>query len=99
MAKTDTTKTPTSRQGGRTARGAKGKPISENVSLIEIRPGLFLNVAQLVTVRVLSREEGDVYAIAQLSNGDKLSLTLSEFCEISGKKPRTPMRKAMRPAE
>jgi hypothetical protein len=54
--------------------------------------GLFLNVEQIVTVRVLPQEDGDTYAILQLSNGDKLNITRSEFALISGTEPRQSVR-------
>jgi hypothetical protein len=60
------------------------------IELIEIRPGLYLNVNHIVSVRVLPQDEGDVYGIVQLSNGDKLSLTRGEFTMISGEEPRLP---------
>jgi hypothetical protein len=68
------------------------KPKIGTMNLIEVRPGLFLNLEQVVSVRVLSQAEGDVYAILQLSNGDKQSLTRGEFLTITGEEPRLPMR-------
>ncbi len=62
--------------------------MAKTINLIEIRAGLFLNVDHIVSVRVLPQEEGNDYAILQLSNGDKLSLTLSEFSKITGEEPR-----------
>jgi len=64
----------------------------ETMSLIEVRPGLFLNLEHVVSVRVLAQEEGDTYAILQLSNGDKQALTRDEFMTITGEEPRLPMR-------
>jgi hypothetical protein len=58
--------------------------------LIEIRPGLFLNVDQIVSVRTLPAEEDKAYAILQLSNGDMLNLTCGEFTLITGEDPRLP---------
>jgi hypothetical protein len=49
-------------------------------------------VDHIVSVRVSSQEEGSGTAIVQLSNGDKLSLTLSEFADISGEEPRPSTR-------
>jgi hypothetical protein len=62
------------------------------MSLIEVRPGLFINLEHVVSVRVLPQEEGDVYAILQLSNGDKQDLTRGEFTAISGEDARPPVR-------
>ncbi|MCA0243577.1 MAG: hypothetical protein LCI02_22285 [Proteobacteria bacterium] len=62
------------------------------VQLVEIRIGLFLNLMQIVTLRVLPQEDGDTYAILQLANGDKLNITRSEFALISGTEPRLPVR-------
>jgi len=59
---------------------------------VEIRVGLFLNVDQIVTLRVLPQTDGDTYAILQLSNGDTLNLTQVEFVLISGAEPRLPVR-------
>lgn len=67
------------------------------MNLIEVRPGLFLNLEHVVSVRVLPREEGDVYAILQMSNGDKQNLTRGEFTAISGEEPRLPMRLPQKP--
>lgn len=98
MPKNDTTKTPTARRGRGSSTRPNANRMSETINLVEMRPGLFLNLAQIVTMRVLQREEGEVYAILQLSNGDKLNLTPREFSEISGEKPRPPTRKAKKPA-
>jgi hypothetical protein len=67
------------------------------MNLIEVRPGLFLNPEHVVSVRVLSEEEGDTYAILQLSNGDKQALTRGEFMMITGEEPRLPMRLPHKP--
>lgn len=69
----------------------------ETMNLIEVRPGFFLNLEHVVSVRVLSKEEGDVYAILQLSNGDKQDLTRNEFITITGEEPRLPMRLPHKP--
>jgi len=97
MPKNDTTKTPTSRRGGSSASKPNAKRMSETINLVEMRPGLFLNTVQIISVRVLAREEDDVYAIVQLSNGDKLNLTAKEFSVITGEKPRPPTRKPRKP--
>jgi hypothetical protein len=62
------------------------------LKLIELKPGLFLNEDHIVSVRILVQQEGDAYAILQLSNGDKLSLTRDEFTAISGVRPLPPAR-------
>jgi len=49
---------------------------------------LFLNTDQIVSLRVLPQEENDTYAIVQLSNGDKLDVTRTEFALITGVEPR-----------
>jgi hypothetical protein len=65
------------------------------MNLIEVRPGLFLNLEHVVSVRVLPQEaDGNVYAILQLSNGDKQSLTRAEFTAITGEEPRPTMAPA-----
>jgi hypothetical protein len=56
--------------------------------LVQIRPGLFLNPDQIVSVRTLPQEEADAYAIMQLSNGDKLNLTRDEFSKLTGEEAR-----------
>ena len=68
------------------------KRTTGTMPLIELKPGLFLNVDQIVSVRVLPQAEGDVYAIVQLSNGDKQNLTRDEFTAITGEEPRPPAR-------
>lgn len=95
MRKSDDPKTPPPSQGRVSkARPAETAPdrTGEASKLVEIRVGLFINVDQIVTLRVLSQEEGDTYAILQLSNGDKLRLTRLEFALISGTEPRLPVR-------
>lgn len=67
------------------------------MNLIELRPGLLLNVDHIVSVRVLPQEEGNVYAILQLSNGDKQNLTRDEFTAITGEEPRLPVRLPQKP--
>ncbi|MBB5270464.1 hypothetical protein [Quisquiliibacterium transsilvanicum] len=62
------------------------------MKLVEVRPGFFLNLEHVVSVRVLTQEEGEVYAVLQLSNGDSQDLTRSEFIAITGEEPRLPMR-------
>ena len=62
------------------------------MKLTEIKPGLFLNEDQIVSVRVLPQEEDNVYAVLQLSNGDRQNLTRAEFTAITGQEPRRPMR-------
>lgn len=54
------------------------------IDLLEIRPGLYINVYQIVSVRVLAQKEENIYAELQLSNGDKLTITREEFTTISG---------------
>lgn len=63
-----------------------------SLNLIELRPGLFLNQDHIVSLRVLPNEEGGVYAVLQLSSGDKMNLTRDEFTAISGEDPRPPAR-------
>lgn len=92
MPKDATTETQTSRTGRGSSAGPCTERMAERINLIEIRSGLFLNVDHIVSVRVLPQEEGDVYAILQLSNGDKLNLTRSEFSTISGEEPRPSAR-------
>jgi hypothetical protein len=67
------------------------------IKLVEIRAGLYLNVDQIVSLRVLPQEEANTYAILQLSNGDKLELTSEEFTAISGEDPRLPARVPQNP--
>ncbi len=97
MPKDATKKTQTSHSG----RGSSARPyaerIAETINLIEIRPGLFLNVDHIVSVRVLPQEEDNAYAILQLSNGDKLNLTRSEFSTITSEEPRPPARLPQKP--
>ena len=58
------------------------------MKLTEIRPGLFINFDQIVSVRVLPQPEGATYAILQLSNGDKQNITREEFLAIADEAPR-----------
>jgi hypothetical protein len=67
------------------------------MKLTEIRPGLFLNVDQIVSVRVLPQEEDNVYAVLQLSNGDRQNVTRAEFTAITGEEPRLPLRPPQKP--
>jgi hypothetical protein len=68
------------------------KPRASAVKLIELRFGFFLNADQIVSVRVLPQQGDETYAVMQLSNGDKLNLTLEEFMAVTGKDPRPPVR-------
>ncbi|MGF6201733.1 hypothetical protein [Pseudomonas laurylsulfatiphila] len=83
------------RRGGKSvARAATSPPHQQSMAghLIELRPGFFLNADHIVSVRVLPQEEGDVYAVLYLSNGDKQNLTPGEFTVITGKEPRAAAR-------
>lgn len=65
--------------------------------LVQIRPGLFLNPDQIVSVRTLAQEDSDAYAIMQLSNGDKLNLTRDEFSMLTGEEARPQARISQSP--
>lgn len=67
------------------------------MDLVELKPGLFLNKDQVVSVRVLPKEAGEVYAILQLSNGDKLNLSRGEFTMITDVEPIQPARPLWNP--
>ena len=97
MPKDTTKKTQTSRSGRGSSAGPRAERMAETINLIEIKPGLFLNVDHIVSVRVLPQEEGNVYAILQLSNGDNLNITRSEFSTISGEEPRLSARLPQNP--
>lgn len=99
MQKDTNTKTQTSRRSQESSAGPYAERMAKTINLIEIRPGLFLNVDQIVSVRVLPQEEDNDYAILQLSNGDKLNLTRSEFSTITGKEPRLTARLPQNPLE
>lgn len=90
-----------SRKGGESVGRATVPPLpdrkAEAMHLIELRPGLFLNPDHVVSLRVLPQEENDVYAVLQLSSGEKQNLTRGEFTAISGKEPRPPVRQAQNP--
>lgn len=66
------------------------KRLGEEVRLIEVRSGLFLNLAHVVSVRVLAQGDRKVYAVLQLSNGDKQDLTGDEFTAITGQEVHLP---------
>ena len=68
------------------------KPRASAVELIELRFGFFLNADQIVSVRVLPQQGDETYAVMQLSNGDKLNLTVEEFMAVTGKDPCPPVR-------
>lgn len=51
---------------------------------VEVKPGLFVNIDQVVSLRVLPKEEDGVVAILQLSNGEKIGVDRSEFTAVSG---------------
>lgn len=89
------------RRGDESIRPATVPPRQERpaktMDLVELKPGLFLNVDQIVSVRVLPQEEGNVYAIMQLSNGDKQNLTRDEFTAITGEEPRPEARRLQNP--
>lgn len=95
MRKSDNAKTPPSPQGGSSeaplAETLPRQP-GEGSKLVEIRVGLFLNLDQIVSLRVMPQIETDTYAVLQLSNGDKLNLTRAEFALISGTEPRLPVK-------
>jgi len=88
MAK-DASKKQPSRKGRAVPHASLDPPqMPELISFIELRPGLFLNVDHIVSLRVLPQEEGNDFAILQLSSGEKLTVTRSEFSAISGEVPR-----------
>lgn len=66
--------------------------MSGAVRLVELKPGYFLNPDQIVSVRVLPQEDGQAYAIMQLSNGDKINLSREEFSTLTGAEPRQTAR-------
>jgi hypothetical protein len=73
--------------------GLAGVPLEREVAkLIQIRPGLFVNVNQIVSVRVLPQAEDNVYAVLKLSNGEQQDLTRDEFTTITGQEPRLQLR-------
>lgn len=69
------------------------------MNLIELKPGVFLNVDHVVSVRVLPQEEGDDYAMLQLSNGDTQRLTRAEFTAVTGQAAHAQARLSQRPAQ
>jgi hypothetical protein len=83
------------------ARPATASPIQKRqgvaIDLVELSPGLFLNLDHVVSVRILREQDGDVYAIAQLSNGAKQNLTRAQFTMVSGEQPRPPARLSLKP--
>jgi len=87
-----------SREKRGTSAGPAGVPLereaTKTMTLIQIRPGLFLNVDQIVSVRVLPQDEDNVYAVLKLSNGEQQDLTRDEFTRITGEEPRLPLRRA-----
>lgn len=91
MAQNTDPKSPPSRKS-REPSSPHAERMVKSISLLEIRPGLFLNVDHIVSVRVLPHEEDDNYAILHPSNGDKLALTRSEFSLITGEEPRPTAR-------
>lgn len=97
MPKDTKTKKQTSRKGHESSVEPYAERMAKTINLIEIRPGFFLNVDHIVSVRVLSQEEGNDYAILQLSNGDKLNITRSEFSTITGEEPRLMARLPQKP--
>jgi hypothetical protein len=70
---------------------------SGRAQLVQIKPGYFLNLEQIVSVRVQPQEEGQAYAVLQLSNGDKLNLTRDEFSSLTGEEARQPARVQQKP--
>jgi hypothetical protein len=70
---------------------------SGRAQLVQIKPGFFLNLEQIVSVRVLPQEEGQAYAVLQLSNGDKLNLTRDEFSSLTGEEARRAARVQRKP--
>lgn len=62
----------------------KAEQLPVALGLIELRPGLYLNPVQFISVRALPRDDGDVFAVLALSNGEKLNLSRSEFAAITG---------------
>ena len=102
MPKTQAAKTQTSPKKSESNAQLAEAPLppertARKIKLVEIRAGLFLNIDQIVSLRVLSQEEGNNYAILQLSNGDKLNLTRNEFTAISGEEPRLLARLPQKP--
>jgi hypothetical protein len=80
------------------SKESKGEaPAPGSARLVQIKPGYFLNLEQIVSVRVLPQEEGQAYAVLQLSNGDKLSLTRDEFSSLTGEQARQAARVQQKP--
>lgn len=67
-------------------------PAAGRAQLVQIKPGYFLNLEQIVSIRVLPQQEGQVYAVLQLSNGVKLNLTPDEFSSLTGEDARQAAR-------
>lgn len=72
---------------------------AETMNLIELRPGLFLNMDQLVSLRVSPQESGDIYAILQMSNGDTYNLSRAEFTAVTGTEAHMLARLPQKPAD
>lgn len=88
---------PSPRRGhGSSARAVTTPPrqpgTAETMHLIELRPGYFLNLDHIVSVRVLPQEDSEVYAVLYLSNGDTQNLTRAEFTAITGEEPPPSVR-------
>ncbi|GEM_PF-1225532 len=99
MSKDIKTETQSSRGDNESAPRPYTGRMAKTINLIEIRTGLFLNVDHIVSVRVLPQEEGNDYAVLQLSNGDRLNLSLNEFSTITGEEPRLMARLPHKPPE
>jgi hypothetical protein len=77
----------------------RGDERSGTADLFELRPGLYLNPLQFVSVRVLPSENEGIFAVLQLSSGDKLDLTRKEFAAITGTRlpsPTSPINQEIR---
>lgn len=88
MPKTTAPSVPPARKTRASAAEEQPARMEVSVRLVELKPGFFLNPDQIVSVRTLPQEEGDAYAVLQLSNGDKLNLTRAEFSVLTGEEPR-----------
>lgn len=60
------------------------------VAFVEIRPGLLVNPAQVVTVRLLrGGVDPDAYATMTLASGAEETLTCDAFMALTGREPHT----------
>lgn len=88
MSKPPTQKPPAAQGTQRSSQRASPSTLDgESGGLVQLRQGLYLNPVQFVSLRTKPDGNETEFGLLQLSNGDTLTLTKSEFARIVGEEP------------